>query len=104
MEEQRTRYRGYDLLDQQAEWDPHTREIVLKRLGPFEQFQYLKDDEARTLRSIASHLIYEQRPEILDFIVHHFDQRLTAQIGENQRKLKTPKEPDLIRLGVGGPQ
>ncbi|GAB6179513.1 gluconate 2-dehydrogenase subunit 3 family protein [Desulfotomaculum defluvii] len=100
MKENRTRYPSYDLLKYQDEWDPHTREIVKKRLGPFSQPKTLTNDEVILIKSITSHLIYDNRSELLDYVTHHIDQKLTSKIGESQRKPTIPPEKQLIREGL----
>lgn len=100
MEERRTRYPGYNLLTQVKEWDPHTREIVLNRLGPFPEPEFLQKDEVETVKNIAKHLVFDDRNEILDYVIFYMDRKLTSEIGEDQRKPGLPKEKDLIRLGL----
>lgn len=100
MEERRTRYPGFNVLSQVKQWDPHTREIVLKRLGPLQSLKYLTPDEATMLKTIASHIVYDNREEILKYIVHHLDQTLSSNIGESERRPKVPPAKDLIRQGL----
>jgi hypothetical protein len=47
MQENRTRYPSYDVLKEKDQWDEHTREIVIKRLGPFPKNKFLKEHEAK---------------------------------------------------------
>lgn len=101
MSERRTHYPGYNVLKEKDEWDPHTREIVLKRLGPFPAPEFLREDEVEMVKTIAGHLVYDNREEIIAFVVHNLDQKLASDIGEDQRKPGTPKEKDLIRWGLG---
>lgn len=100
MIEQRTRYPGYDVLTEKDEWDPHTREIVLKRLGPFPEPEFLREDEIEIIKSIAGHLVYDNREDIMAFVAYHLDRTLAQNIGENQRKPEVPKAKDLIRWGL----
>lgn len=100
MEEKRTLYPSFDLLKYQDEWDPHTREIVLKRLGSFDQPKVLKDIEVDLIKIIASHLVYDDRHDLLAYMVHHIDQKLTAKMGESQRKPTIPPEKQLIQEGL----
>lgn len=100
MEERRTRYPGFNVLSQVKEWDPHTRDIVLKRLGPFQGLKFLTPEEATMIKTIASHILYENREGILNYVVHHLDQTLASNIGESERKPKTPPAKDLIRQGL----
>lgn len=93
-------YPNYDVMNLADEWDKHTKEIVKKRLAPFPQLKLLNETEARTIRSIAKHLIYDYRDEVLDYIVHHLDSKLTTETGESQRPVDSPKEQDLIRNGL----
>lgn len=100
MQDIRTRYPSYDVLKEQEHWDEHTREIVLKRLGPFEQLKFLEEHEAELVFAIAKHIVYDQRPEILDYVVHQLDQTLASAVGEGQRKLGLPEQRVLIREGL----
>jgi hypothetical protein len=100
MEERRTRYPGFNVLSQVKEWDPHTRDIVLKRLGPFPELKYLTPEETQMLKTIASHIVYDNREAILNYVIHHLDQTLSSDIGESERKPKTPPAKDLIRQGL----
>lgn len=100
MNEPRTRYPGYDVLKAKDEWDPHTREIVQKRLGPFPEPEFLTAIEADLFKAIAGHLVYDNREAILAFVVHHLDQQLAADIGQDQRKPEEPEQRNLIRWGL----
>lgn len=100
MQENRTRYPGYDVLKEKDHWDDHTREIVLKRLGPFPGHKFLKDHEAEMVFAIARHIVYDDRKEILDYVVHHLDSMLTSPTGEDQRKVGTPEQKTLVRRGL----
>lgn len=100
MQENRTRYPSYDVLREQEHWDEHTREIVLRRLGPFAKLKFLEEHEAALVFTIAKHIVYDQRSEILDYVVHQLDQSLTSSIGEDQRKVGIPEQRILIREGL----
>ena len=100
MQENRTRYPSYDVLNEKDQWDEHTREIVIKRLGPFPENQFLKEHEAEMIYAIARHIVYDQRKEILDYVVHHLDNTLSSPMGENQRKVGTPEQKILVRRGL----
>lgn len=100
MQENRTRYPGYNLLKEKEHWDEHTREIVLKRLGPFPKLKFLKEHEANMILAIARHIVYDQREEILNYVLHHLDNTLSSSIGEDQRKAGTPEQKVLIRRGL----
>ncbi len=100
MQEIRTRYPGYDILKEEDHWDEHTREIVLKRLGPFPEHKFLKHHEAQMIFTIAQHIVYDHRKEILDYVLHHMDNTLSSPVGEDQRKTGTPEQKVLIREGL----
>ncbi|MTI79410.1 MAG: gluconate 2-dehydrogenase subunit 3 family protein [Firmicutes bacterium] len=100
MQEIRTRYPKYDVLKEQEHWDEHTREIVKKRLGPFPKNNFLSDHEADMILSIAMHIVYDNRKDILDYVVHHMDTTISSPIGEDQRKVGTPEQKTLIRQGL----
>ena len=98
MEERRTRYPGFNVLTEAKAWDPHTRKIILERLGPFAELKFFQPQEAAAFKTVAGHLAYDQRDEILKYIVSYADQRLASTIGENQRKPGIPREADLVRV------
>ena len=54
MKEKRTHYPAYDVLANQEEWDAHTKEIVLARLGP-SQAQFFRGKKPRVGHS--AHLV-----------------------------------------------
>ena len=68
-----THYPDYDVLNLIKEWDPLTADVVLKRLGPFPGPKFLNKDEQAKLRIIGQHLIYDNRDNILNWIIHFFD-------------------------------
>ena len=100
MQKKRTRYPGYDVLNQKEHWDDHTREIVLKRLGPFPENKFLSEYEAEMVFTIARHVVYDERKEILDYVVHHLDSSLSSPIGEDQRKVGAPEQKTLVQEGL----
>lgn len=95
-----SRYPDFDVMREAPEWDDHTREIVKKRLEPVESDMYLKSEENAVLKSIGATLVDDDRDEVLIFILKHFDNHLQSKIGEDQRKLGTLPEADLIRKGL----
>lgn len=100
MPEAKTWYPSYDVLSEKEHWDEHTREIVLKRLGPFGPYKFLDRQEAAMVLAIARHIVDESRKEILDYVVHHLDNTLSSPIGESQRKVGTPNQKVLVREGL----
>lgn len=100
MQENRTRYPGYDILKEQDHWDDHTREIVLKRLGPFPKHRFLHQHEAEMIFAIAQHIVYDNRKEILDYVLDHIDSTLYSPIGEDQRPVGVPEQKLLVRQGL----
>lgn len=95
-----THYPEYSVMDMSDEWDKHTLEVVEKRLGPFSEYKFINKKEASYLAMMAQHLIYDDRQEIIAWIVHHIDQSLAEVIGEAQRKVNTPQEQQLVRDGL----
>ncbi len=95
-----TYYPDYDVMDQAEEWDSHTKEIVKKRLGPFPRFRVLNTKEVDRLTAIAKHITYDDREEIIAWVVHHIDEKLDSPIGEGQRKKNTPMQRQLISDGL----
>lgn len=100
METMRSHYPSYDVMALQEEWDPHTKEIVLKRLGPFPKAKFLVEHEKKLLTLIAGHLTYDNRTKIFDWVLHYIDQKMYSEIGESQRKPDVPPEKVLIREGL----
>ena len=72
MEELRTHYPDYDVLAHQDEWDDHTREVVNKRLGPFTY--KIPRNGTGTGQSSRPEIVYDDRKEILDWVLAHIDQ------------------------------
>ncbi len=94
------RYPGYDVLERMDEWDSHTREIVRERLGPFPNRRILTEREWAYLSIIAGHLVYDNRADIIEWIVSHCDRKLADETGEGERKKGVPPEKFLIREGL----
>lgn len=95
-----THYPGFDVMNEIEAWDPHTQSVVSQRLERTPRHQFLSPDEVATLRTVLGHLLYEDRGEILGYIVSHYDQRLGSKVGESQRREQVPKEADLVRWGL----
>ncbi|MCK8817135.1 gluconate 2-dehydrogenase subunit 3 family protein [Natroniella sulfidigena] len=100
MIERNTYYPDYDVLDQIEEWDPVTADAVLKRLGPFPALEFLTGDEEQRLRVICKHLVYDNRDDIFDWVIHFIDQTLADEKGEYQRSPDAPPEKILVREGL----
>ncbi|ACV62756.1 conserved hypothetical protein [Desulfofarcimen acetoxidans DSM 771] len=98
--QERTRYINYNVLKEKEHWDDHTREIVLKRLGPFIEYKFLSEHETKMILAIAEHIVYDERKEILLYVVHNLDNTLASPIGENQRKVGIPEHKILVRQGL----
>jgi len=98
--QERTRYSDYNVLKEKEHWDDHTREIVLKRLGPYTEYKFLNEHETEMILAIAEHIVYDERKEILHYVVHHLDDTLTSPIGEDQRKVGIPEHKTLVRQGL----
>lgn len=97
-----THYRGYDVMEQSEHWDPHTREIVEKRISKevISKLSFFTQIEAELLEDLCSVLLDEKRIDILSFIINHFDSTLSSNLGESQRKKGTPTFPSLLREGL----
>jgi len=99
-EKQQTLYPDYDVLALQDEWDEHTRDIVLQSLNPPSAMTILNDWEQQMIAAIAQHLIYDNRKEIIAWIVAHIDSELAQPVGESQRKPGTPPQKQLVLEGI----
>jgi len=102
MPEYEAHYPRFDVMREEEHWDPHTREIVNKRLNneSFYPYQYLTQHEGDTLFRLCAILLDDARSPVLAYVVHHFDSTLQAGIGESQRKIGVPKQSALIRDGL----
>lgn len=95
-----THYPDYDVLNLVDEWDSHTKEIVLKRLGPFSSPEYFSEWETVILKTVIQNLVFDDRSEIIDWIIFHLDKKMISNIGEDQRKKDLPPANILIREGL----
>jgi hypothetical protein len=102
MPEHEVHYPRFDVMREEEHWDPHTREIVAKRLKSesFYPYQFLTQDEGDSLFRLCAILLDDVRTPVLSYVVHHFDSTLQAGIGESQRKIGVPKQSALIRDGL----
>lgn len=100
MESFKTHYPSYDVMAFQEEWDSFTREIILKRLGPFPKAAFLTKNEEGMLALIAEHLTYDNRKKIIAWILYHIDAKLVSETGEAERKPEVPLEKVLVRDGL----
>lgn len=92
-------YPDYDVFALQDEWDAHTRQIVGKRLGPF-QFKLLTPEQQDLIKAVARQLAYEHREEVLTWIAAHVDEQLLSPLGEAQRRPGVPPQKELILSGI----
>ncbi|RKN62894.1 gluconate 2-dehydrogenase subunit 3 family protein [Paenibacillus ginsengarvi] len=99
---EKSRYPSYNVLDERDEWDEFTRSIVVSRLGPAEPYGYLTLVEAEMLRAVCASLVYDDKPEVIDYVVRHIDETLVKSrlTGEGQREVGVPPAPELIRQGL----
>lgn len=93
-------YPDYNVLDHADQWDELTRETVLQRLNPPVVLSHLNAWEQKMIAKISEHLVYDDRGEIMAWIVSYFDTQLAADIGESERKPDTPPQNQLIRDGL----
>jgi hypothetical protein len=95
----KTHYPNFNVMNEKEHWDPHTREIVEKRTER-SPYNTLTHQEVLTLYKICTHLLADERESVLTYVIQHFDQTLTADIGQAQRKKGVPKQSVLIREGL----
>lgn len=102
MSEYKVHYPNFNVLDEEKNWDPHTREIVDKRvqIQQFYSFKFFTQPEANALYQLCSVLLDDRSYPVIAFVVHHFDSTLKAGLGESQRKAGVPKQSVLIRDGL----
>lgn len=98
--QRKTHYSSYNVMREQDHWDDHTREIVLKRLEIPGSFQKLTGKEVDLIRVLAALLVDDARSQLMDYVVKHFDQKLSADIGEAERKPDLPPARQLIKDGL----
>jgi len=100
MADKRTHYPRYDVMEHEHHWDDHTREIVHHRMETPPQYAKLTGEEVARLHALAALFIDDTRPELLAWIVKHFDAKLTSDIGESQRQPHVPPQKQLIKEGL----
>lgn len=95
-----TYYPTYNVMDEQKEWDSHTRSIVTSRLQREHSHRFLTPVEAETLRVWCALLMDDHRGDIIQTILTHIDQTLAENKGEGQRKVNVPPIQNLLRQGL----
>jgi|GEM_PF-450568 len=95
-----SRYPDYDVMVHAEAWDPHTRSIVQRRLDPPKRPAFLTQAEAQALRAVVCHLLYEDRDDIIGYVLSHIDDKLLSPVGEAQRKEGLPPQAELVRDGL----
>jgi hypothetical protein len=102
MSEYQAHYPDFNVLHEEEHWDPHTREIVTKRLKTesFSPHRFLTRPESDTLFRLCTFLLDDDRSPVISYVVHHFDTTLQSGIGESQRKIGIPQQSTLIRKGL----
>lgn len=93
-------YPSYNVLDRMERWDSHTKEIVRRRVGPFKMEKVLSVQESSYLAQFAKHIVFDDRNEIIAWIIHHVDEKLSSDIGENQRDLGVKPEKQFVIDGL----
>lgn len=93
-------YPDYDVMAHADQWDDLTRKIVIQRLNPPVAFTALNDWEQKMIAKVSEHLAYDDRNEIIAWIVSYFDSQLAEEIGESERKPNTPPQKQLICDGI----
>ena len=102
MAEYNVHYPDFDVMRAENHWDPHTREIVEKRLDvkALGACRFFTPQEAETLFHLCSILLDDRREPIIAFVVQHFDSTLQASLGDSQRKVGVPQLSVLLRDGL----
>lgn len=95
-----TYYPTYNVMDEQKEWDSHTRSIVTSRLQREHSHRFLTPVEAETLRVWCTLLMDDHRGDIIQTILTHIDQTLAENKGEGPRKVNVPPIQNLLRQGL----
>jgi hypothetical protein len=94
-------YPFFNVLNEKEEWDEHTREVVLQRVDPFASpMPALDTYQTQLLKQIASHLLYDDREEILQFVVLHMNEMMQSNKGENQRNTGIFPQKQLVQKGL----
>jgi hypothetical protein len=102
MNDSKSHYPDFNVMEEKEHWDPHTREIVEKRTAERRKgsYKFFNQMEAETLYSLCSIILDDSRDSVLLFVLNHFDQNLSSNIGESERKKNVPKGAVLIREGL----
>lgn len=93
-------YPTYNVMDEQNEWDIHTRSVVNARLLRETRYRYLTSNEVETLRAWCSLLMDDSRGDIIGYIICHVDEVLAENQGEGKRDKHIPPIRTLVRQGL----
>lgn len=96
----KSHYPNFDVLDEQEEWDEHTKSVVLDRLKKTTRPVFFDDYEVAILKSLATALLDDDRNDLLDYIVSWYDAKLYSALGEGEREAYIPPEGELLHAGL----
>ncbi len=93
------RYPGYDVLGQAPTWDPVTRGVVLRRLGPPPPVRFFTPAEEAVARSLLDRLLaQDDDPRVPVF--EHVDARLAEDQTDGWHYDDLPPDPDAWRASL----
>ncbi|WNR44807.1 gluconate 2-dehydrogenase subunit 3 family protein [Paenibacillus roseipurpureus] len=93
-------YPSFDIMEGFTEWDKHTQSIIKTRMHREHALSSLTAIEAENLRAWCSLLMDDHRGEVIQFIIHHIDHKLTDHRGEGYQLVGMPGLREFISRGL----
>ena len=96
----KSHYPDFDVLDEQEEWDEHTKRVVLGRLQEPTRKVFFSDYEVTIIKSLCTTFLDDDREDIMEYIVAWYDKKLYSALGEGEREANIPPEGQLVQAGL----
>ncbi len=94
------RFPGFDVLIQQATWDPVTAGVVLRRIGPAPDLRFF-DLREQTIAGALFDQLLDQHTEPRVPVLQMVDARLTERQGDGWHHEGLPADPQAWKLTLG---
>ncbi|MBE0446977.1 MAG: gluconate 2-dehydrogenase subunit 3 family protein [Actinobacteria bacterium] len=92
-------YPDYNVLDRKGYWDPHTRQIIERRMTSVPQIKFFSSEEAETLEVAISRILPQDSDDRIP-VVPFVDEKLAKNITDGTRYEDMPQMQELWRMFI----